>query len=100
MNAAQILESKRIRSNMPALFISASDAIESIQHYAESAEIQLDLNQLTRDELLTLIASFGDCVITYHPEGNHQQRATLLRNFEMLKKSGLQETDFETLDFA
>ena len=100
MTIAQILASKKIEPDMPALFISVAEALESIQQYVESAEMQLDLNQLNREELLLLISSYGDCVITYHPEDNHHERAALLRNFQMLKKCGLEEVDFEQLDFV
>lgn len=100
MNGNHLLESKRIDPNMPVLLITAAEALDNIQEYASSTDMQLDLGKLDPQELMTLISSYGDCVLTFHPENNHPERAALLRNFKMLKRYGLEDDDFQILDFA
>jgi len=47
-----------------------------------------------------LIDYFGESVIYYHPENDHQERAVLLKHSDMLKKYGLTDEDICRLDFC
>lgn len=100
MNTEQLLQSKGISVDTPVLFISAQDALDNIVKYLERENLKLDLGALTSKEILTLISSYGECVVNYHPESYHQERATLLHNFDVLKKCGLQADDYEIIDFS
>lgn len=100
MNTLELLQSKQLRAEFPVLVITAQDALNNITKYLKSENLQLDFTALTRQEILTLVTSYADCVVNYHPENSHPERAALLRNFETLKRCGLQNDAFEILDFA
>jgi hypothetical protein len=47
-----------------------------------------------------LLDSYSECIVDYHPENYHQERAALLANFDMLKQYGLTSDDYNSLDLC
>jgi hypothetical protein len=90
-----------MRPGDPILSISAEEAIlnllEAVEEYCYS---DLRIEEMKKEDIETLLRSYGDAVITYHPEGHHQERAALLKCFDMLKQYGLTDDDYESLDFC
>lgn len=54
---------------------------------------------MAKEDIETLLDSYGDCINDYHPKDYHQERASLLKNFEMLKRYGLTDDDYNSIDF-
>ena len=44
---------------------------------------------MTNEDIKALLESYRRCVINYHPEKNHQERAALLSNFKILQQYGI-----------
>lgn len=72
------------------------DEVELFEEYCPD----LKIDKMTKEDLRALLDSYSDCVIQYHPENYHQERGALLRNFEMLKRYGLNDDDYACLDFC
>jgi hypothetical protein len=69
--------------------------MEAIEKYCPTLKIE----KMAKDDIEILLDSYGECVVNYHPEKYHQERATLLKNFEMLRRYGLTNEDHNMLDF-
>ena len=100
MKAITILKSKGINPEKPILIISREEAltrlIETIQEFCPN----LKLEEMSKEDLETLIDSLGNAIVDYHPEGCHQERSALLNNSKMLKKYGLTDDEIKRLDFV
>lgn len=100
MQAMEILRSKNIAPDTPALFVSAQEAIENILECAEELALNLDLSRLASGEMYELLSIYGNCVREFHPENYHQERAALIRYYQTLKKCGLKDSDYASIDFS
>ncbi len=100
MNTKTILKRKGINPNEPVLSITAEEALENIAEAVKEYCPNLEIDKMKKEGLLSLLHSYGRCVVDYHPENHHQERATLLENFEKLKQHGLTNEDYEALDFC
>ena len=100
MNASKLLKQKGINFDYSALSISAEDVIIRLIDTVKEWKLGLKLESMKKQDLLKLIDYFGGCVIDYHPENYHQERAVLLIHSDMLKKYGLTDEDICRLDFC
>jgi len=100
MNPSTLLKTKGIKPEDSVLLISAEEALENILETIDEYCPHLEMDKMTKDDISTLLNSYADCVYNYHPENQHQERAVLLKNFEMLKQYGLTEDDYDSLDFC
>jgi len=100
MNALTILRSKNIDPEKSVLIISREEAltrlIEAVQEFCP----RLKIEEMSKEDLETLIDSLGKAITNYHPENYHQERSALLDNREMLKKYGLTDDEIGRLDFV
>lgn len=100
MTTKQILQTIKLNPNKTILSITIEDAIERLLEFIKEWELSIKIGDISKEDWETLLDSYSDAIITYHPENYHQERATLLRNSKMLKKYGLTEEDYESLDFC
>ncbi|MFQ3674932.1 MAG: hypothetical protein SNJ64_00110 [Endomicrobiia bacterium] len=99
MDVNKILRKNKINPNKPILLITArksiSNLIEAVKVYCPNVK----LDKLSKNEMISLLETYGQSVIDYHPENYHQERGALLRVSEMLKKYGLDEDSYNSIDF-
>ena len=100
MKPSTLLKTKGIKPEDSVLLISAEEALENLLETIEEYCPNLQIDKMTKDDISTLLNSYAECVIDYHPESQHQERAVLLKNFDMLKQYGLTDDDYEALDFC
>ncbi len=100
MKAIAILKSKGIDPEKPVLLISREEAltrlIEAVQEFCPGLKIE----EMSKEDLETLVDSLGNAIVNYHPEDYHQERSALLDNSKMLKKYGLTDDEIKRLDFV
>lgn len=99
MKPSTLLKRVGINPDEPVLLITAEEAIENLLEAIEEHCPDLKINKMEKKDIETLINSYGGCIINYHPENYHQERATLLKNFEMLRRYGLTNDDYNSIDF-
>jgi hypothetical protein len=96
----EIIKSKCINLEEPVLLVSREQAfynfIEAIDKFCPNLKVE----DISKKDWEKLFYSYGDCIINYHPENYHQERATLLANSENLKKYGLTNEEISYLDFT
>ncbi len=100
MRTSTLLKRKGLKPEESVLLITAEEALENILETIDEYCPHLEMDKITKDDISTLLNSYADCVYNYHPENQHQERAVLLKNFEMLKQYGLTENDYKALDFC
>lgn len=100
MKTSTLLQTKGISPEKSVLLITAEEALENLLETIEKYCPNLKIDKMTKDDISTLLNSYADCVYYYHPENQHQERAVLLKNFEVLKQYGLTEDDYDSLDFC
>ncbi|MCD6385428.1 hypothetical protein J7M23_06580 [Candidatus Sumerlaeota bacterium] len=100
MNVNHLLSEANISEDEPVLLITAKEALENLDEAVQEYCPNLRLEQLEPADLRKLLFSYAQNIILFHPEDSHQERATLLENFEMLKQYGLNDEDYGTLDFT
>jgi hypothetical protein len=100
MKPLTLLKKVGINFDEPVLLITAEESIENLLETIEEYCPNLKINKMTKKDIKTLLDSYGNCVINYHPEKYHQERATLLKNFEMLRRYGLTDDDYRYIDFC
>ena len=100
MNPFTLLKRASIDPEEPILLITAEEALENLLEAVEEYTPHLKINKMSKKDIETLLDSYGDCIIDYHPEAYHQERAALLQNSEMLKRYGLTDNDYNSLDFC
>lgn len=74
--------------------------MENLSEAIEECCPHLKINKMKKDDLESLLDSYSECIVDYHPENYHQERAALLRNFEMLQQYGLTADDYNFIDFS
>lgn len=100
MNALEILQTKHIDPNKPVLMISRGDALESLVEAIKKYCPNVNLEEMSKEDLETLIDSLGENIIMYHPENYHQERGALLGNIDILRKYGLTDEEERAIDFC
>ncbi|TSA27358.1 hypothetical protein D4R71_02310 [bacterium] len=100
MNATKLLKQKGIDPYHSVLMITREEALERLVETINEWELDIKLDLMKKEELKILIDYFGEAVIYYHPENDHQERAVLLKHSDMLKKYGLTDEDICSLDFC
>lgn len=99
MKPSTILKKAGINLEQPILLITAEEAMENLIEAIKECCPHLKINKMKKEDIGTLIDSYGGCIVDYHPEDYHQERAALLKNFEMLKPYGLTDDDYNAIDF-
>lgn len=99
VTTSDLLKKADIKPKEPVLLITAEESLENILEAVEEYCPSLRINKITANDLKPLLSSYSNCVINYHPENYHQERAALLENIEMLKRYGLTDDDYNSLDF-
>lgn len=100
MKPTTILRKVSINPDEPILLITAEEAMENLSEAIEECCPYLKINKMKKEDIETLLDSYSECIVDYHPEDYHQERAALLQNFEMLKRYGLTDDDYNSLDFC
>lgn len=100
MNDSKLLKKLGITPGAPVVLITAEESFSNLLDAIDEYCPHLRIEKMSREDILFLLDSYADCVVNYHPENHHQERATLLRNFKMLKRYGLSDEDYESLDFC
>lgn len=100
MEVSAVLKKVGIKPDEPVFLITAEEALENIVEAIGEYCPHLRLEKMKKNEIQALLESYARCVIDYHPEDNHQERAALIENFKMLKRYGLTEDDYDSLDFC
>jgi hypothetical protein len=100
MKPLTLLKRAGIKPNEPVLLITAEEAMENLSEAIEECCPHLKINKMKKDDIETLLESYSECIVDYHPENYHQERAALLRNFEMLQQYGLTADDYNSIDFC
>lgn len=99
MKPSTILNKVGINPDEPILLITAEEALENLLEAIEEYSPNLKINRLTKKDIEDLLDSYSECIINYHPENYHQERAALLDNIEMLRRYGLTDEDYNSIDF-
>ena len=99
MKPQALLKANGIEPVEPVLLITAEEALTNLTSVVEEYCPNVRLDKLSKKELMALLESYGQCVMDYHPENEHQERGTILRSVEILKKYGLTEDDIQSIDF-
>ena len=100
MTAKQILKVKKINTDQPILQIDVEEALSNLIEATKEFCPSLRLSRLSKKEIEKLLDDYGDMIVNYHPENYHQERATFLKNEELLRKYGLTDEDVAVLDFC
>ena len=100
MKPTTLLKRTGIDSEEPVLLITAEEAMENLLEAIEEFCPHLKINKMKKDDIESLLDSYSECIVDYHPENYHQERAALLKNFEMLQRYGLTADDYNSIDFC
>ncbi len=100
MNPSTLLKRKGMKPEDSVLLITAEEALENILETIDEYCPHLEMDKMTKEDISALLNSYADCVCNYHPENQHQERAVLLKHFDMLKQYGMTDDDYEALDFC
>lgn len=100
MVASTLLKRKGIKPNEPILSITAEEALDSLLEAIEEYCPDLQVNKMTGEDIKALLDSYSNSVMLYHPENYHQERGALIENFKMLKRYGLTDDDYDSIDFT
>jgi len=101
MGAEELLGKIGIEPDKPILLITAHEALDRLMDTAkEYCSNNIRFDKMTKEEIQTLLSSYAECVFDYHPENSHQERAALVQNSHILKKYGLTNEDYNSLDFC
>lgn len=100
MKPATLLKRAGISPDEPISFGTAEAAMEYLLEAIEEYCPDLEVDKMTHKDIKSLLNSYVDSVIMYHPENYHQERGALLNNFEMLRRYGLTDDDYNYIDFC
>ena len=100
MNATKILQSAGLNPNDSIFPLDNEEAMERLLEFIEEWKLQIQVKKINKEDWKTLLSSYADSIVDYHPENDHQERGTFLRNEEMLKNYGLTDEDVRRLDFC
>lgn len=74
MEPSALLKKVCINPDEPVLSITAEEAIENLLEAIEEYCPHLKINKMKKEDIETLIESYSDCIIDYHPEDYHQEK--------------------------
>lgn len=100
MNATKILQSVGLKPSDNISSLDNEEAMERLLEFIDEWELPIQVKKISKEDWQTLFSSYADSIIDYHPENDHQERGTFLRNEQMLKKYGLTDEDIKRLDFC
>ncbi len=100
MEPSTLLKRAGIKPEKSIPLITAQEAAEYLLEAIEEYCPDLKIDKMTKEDLRALLSSYSDCIVLYHPENYHQERGALLQNFEMLKRYGLTDDDYQGIDFC
>lgn len=100
MNAIKILQSVELKPSDSALSLNYEEMMEKLLEFIKEWDLRINIKKISKKDWKTLFSSYADSIIDYHPENEHQERGTFLRNGQMLKKYGLTDEDVRRLDFC
>lgn len=100
MNARQILKSVGLKPNGLVYSLDNEEVLERLLEFIEEWELRIQVEKISKEDWETLLFSYADSIIDYHPENDHQERGVFLRNKQMLKKYGLTDEDAQRLVFC
>lgn len=100
MSSQKILKKVGIKPDEPILLVTAKEAIQNLLETIKEYCPSLKIDKIAKEDIKTLLNSYGACIVEYHPEHHHQERAVLLKNFEILKRYGSKDEDYELIDFC
>ncbi|PIU68069.1 MAG: hypothetical protein COS84_01995 [Armatimonadetes bacterium CG07_land_8_20_14_0_80_40_9] len=100
MDATKILKRVGIDESESITHFSAEEALGSLIECIEEYCPNLQIDKLSKKEFTILLENYSDCILTFHPEGMHQERGALLQSEEILRKYGLSDDDIKVLDFC
>ncbi|HCA67591.1 MAG: hypothetical protein UW39_C0032G0013 [Parcubacteria group bacterium GW2011_GWC2_44_17] len=100
MNATKILQSAGLNPNDSIFSLDNEEAVERLLEFIEEWKLQIQVKKISKEDWKTLLSSYADSIVDYHPENDHQERGAFLRNEEMLMKYGLTQEDITRLDFC
>ncbi|MFH1382721.1 MAG: hypothetical protein ABIH70_07495 [Chloroflexota bacterium] len=99
METSEVLRRIGIRPDEPVLLITAEDALDNILISVKIFCPTLKVDEMSKEDIASLLHSYSQSILDYHPEDYHQERAALLENFDQLKHYGLKDADYESIDF-
>lgn len=99
MKSSTLLRKVGINPDEPVLLITAEEAIKNLLDAIKEYCPHLKIDEMTKQEIENLLDSYSNCIVKYHPENYHQERAALLDNIEVLRHYGLADDDCNTIDF-
>ena len=100
MNATKILQSAGLNPNDSIFSLDNEEAVERLLEFIEEWKLQIQVKKISKEDWKTLLSSYADSIVDYHPENDHQERGAFLRNEKMLMKYGLTQEDITRLDFC
>jgi len=100
MNTTKILQSAGLKPDGIVFSLDNEETVERLLEFIEEWEMLIQVKKISKEDWKTLLSSYADSIIDYHPENNHQERGAFLRNEQMLKKYGLTDDDIRRLDFC
>ena len=100
MNATKILKSVKLNPSDSIYSLNNEEAVERLLEFVGEWELPIQVKEISKEDWKTLLSSYADSIINYHPENDHQERGAFLRNGKMLMKYGLTQEDITRLDFC
>ena len=100
MNATKILQSVGLNPSGSIFSLNNEEAAGKLLEFIKEWELRIKVKKICKEDWETLLNSYTDAIIDYHPENDHQERGLFLRNKQMLKKYGLTDEDIKRLDFC
>jgi len=80
MNAIKILQSVGINPNDSTFSLDNEEAVEKLLEFIKEWELRIKVGKINKEDWETLLSSYADSIIDYHPENDHQERGAFLRN--------------------
>ena len=100
MKTTKILKSVGLKPNKNLFAMDIEEAMERLLEFIEEWDLVIQVEKINKEDWETLLSSYADSIIDYHPENYHQERGAFLRNEKVLKKYGLTDEDIARLDFC
>lgn len=100
MITKQILQAIKLNPAKLVFSITIEEAVDRLLEFIKEWELPIRIGDINKKDWETLLNSYGDAVINYHPDSDHQERIVFLKNEEMLTRYGLTSEDIARLDFC
>ena len=73
MESLTLLKKVDINPDDPILLITAGEALENLLEAIEEYCPNLRISKMKKEDIKTLLESYGNCIVDYHPEAHHQR---------------------------